>query len=80
MAAPGGSAISLLHHPVGHYPYTVFYNFCRVHKTLRVTPAMQAGLTDYLWDMEEVAGYMDALTPKPAKRGPYKKREPKISN
>ena len=60
--------------------YTVFYNFCRVHKTLRVTPAMQAGLTDYLWDMEEVAGYMDALAPKPAKRGPYKKREPKISN
>lgn len=30
------------------------YNFCRVHKTLRVTPAMEAGLTDHIWEMEEV--------------------------
>lgn len=30
------------------------YNFCRVHKTLRVTPAMEAGLTDHVWTMEEL--------------------------
>jgi hypothetical protein len=30
-----------------------FYNFCRVHKTLRVTPAMQAGLTDHVWSVSE---------------------------
>ena len=30
------------------------YNFCRVHKTLRVTPAMEAGLTDHMWDLEEL--------------------------
>lgn len=30
------------------------YNFCRVHKTLRVTPAMQAGLTDHVWTIEEM--------------------------
>jgi IS1 family transposase len=30
------------------------YNFCRVHKTLRVTPAMEAGLTDHVWNLEEV--------------------------
>lgn len=31
-----------------------FYNFCRVHKTLRVTPAMQAGLTDHVWSVAEL--------------------------
>jgi hypothetical protein len=32
------------------------YNFCRVHQTLRVTPAMQAGLTDHVWELEELVG------------------------
>lgn len=54
--------------------YTLFYNFCRVHKTLRVTPAMAAGLTDHIWDMEEVVGHIDVLAPKPGPRGPYRKR------
>jgi IS1 family transposase len=31
-----------------------FYNFCRIHKTLRVTPAMEAGLTDHVWEIEEL--------------------------
>jgi hypothetical protein len=30
------------------------YNFCRVHQTLRVTPAMEAGLTDHVWSIEEL--------------------------
>jgi IS1 family transposase len=32
------------------------YNFCRVHQTLRVTPAMEAGVTDHVWTVEEVIG------------------------
>jgi len=36
------------------------YNFCRIHQTLRVTPAMQAGLTDHVWDLEEVIRLADA--------------------
>jgi len=44
--------------------YTVFYNFCRIYKTRRVTPAMQAGLTDPVWDMKEVIGVMDERAPK----------------
>jgi hypothetical protein len=32
------------------------YNYCRVHQALRVTPAMQAGLTNHLWEIEELAG------------------------
>ena len=36
------------------------YNFARIHKTLRVTPAMEAGLTDHVWTLEEIAGLLDA--------------------
>jgi len=31
-----------------------FYNFCRVHKSLRVTTAMQAGITDHVWELPEL--------------------------
>ena len=33
-----------------------FYNFCRVHQTLRVTPAMEAGITDHIWSLAELLG------------------------
>ncbi len=39
--------------------YTVWYNWVRIHKTLRVTPAMQAGLTDHLWDMTTIVELID---------------------
>ena len=52
--------------------YFMFYNFCKIHKSLRVTPAMQAGLTDHVWSMDEVVGIIPEESPK--KRGPYKKR------
>jgi hypothetical protein len=35
------------------------YNFCRVHQTLRVTPAMEAGLTDSVWRLEELVALLD---------------------
>lgn len=54
--------------------------FVRIHKTLRVTPAMAAGITDRLWSMEDIVAQIDARAPKPAPRGPYKKREAAISN
>jgi len=34
-----------------HFAY---YNFCRVHSSLRVTPAMEAGLTDHIWTIQEL--------------------------
>ena len=51
----------------------MYYNFGRIHKTLRVTPAMEAGLSDHVWSLEEIA----ALIPEPEakKRGPYKSRK-----
>jgi len=35
------------------------YNFCRVHQTLRVTPAMEAGVTDHVWSLEEVVALLE---------------------
>jgi IS1 family transposase len=40
--------------------YFMFYNFCRIHKTLKVTPAMAAGVTDTLWNMEQIVALIDA--------------------
>lgn len=54
--------------------YTVWYNFIRIHKTLRVTPAMEAGLSDRVWDMDDLVRIIDERAPKPGPRGPYKKR------
>ena len=34
-----------------HYMH---YNFCRIHQTLRVTPAMEAGVSDHVWSLEEI--------------------------
>lgn len=39
--------------------YFAFYNFCRVHQTLRVTPAMEAGFADHVWSLEELVGLLD---------------------
>ena len=52
--------------------YSVWYNFVRVHKPLRVSPAMAAGVADRLWNMEDVVEMVEAGLPKPGKRGPYK--------
>jgi IS1 family transposase len=59
--------------------YRVWYNFVRIHKSLRVTPAMAAGVTDRLWSMEDVAALLDAREAPTAKRGPYKPRTPKAA-
>lgn len=57
--------------------HMLHYNFARVHKTLRVTPAMAAGIADHVWSIEEIL----ALVPEPVakKRGPYKPRQPKAA-
>jgi hypothetical protein len=48
------------------------YNFCRVHQTLRVTPAMEAGIADHVWTVEELVLIMPEPVAK--KRGTYKPR------
>jgi IS1 family transposase len=59
-----------------HYMH---YNYCRIHQTLRVTPAMQAGLTDHVWEIEELVGLLEADEAKAIqngamKRGSYQKK------
>jgi IS1 family transposase len=51
----------------------MFYNFCKIHKTLRVTPAMEAGISSHVWSIQELA----KLIPEPVakKRGNYKPRQ-----
>jgi len=48
-------AENLAHAVALHFAY---YNFCRVHQTLRVTPAMAARLSDYIWELEELVGLL----------------------
>ena len=55
--------------------HAVHYNFARIHKTLRITPAMAAGLSDHVWTLEEIAMMADSYAPAPKPRGPYKKRQ-----
>jgi IS1 family transposase len=55
--------------------YTVWYNWVRIHKSLRVTPAMAAGLTGNLMTMADVVALIDAREASPKKRGPYKKKQ-----
>ena len=54
--------------------YSVWYNFVRIHKTLRMSPAMAAGVSDRLWSMKDVAALIEAADAPAKKRGPYKKR------
>jgi len=51
------------------------YNFCRQHQTLRVTPAMAAGVASRLWTADDIVDLMDQMAPPSKPRGPYKKRK-----
>jgi hypothetical protein len=46
-----------------HYMHS---NFARIHKTLRVTPAMQAGLSEHVWSIGELVGLLDAVEKRAA--------------
>jgi hypothetical protein len=54
--------------------YFVFYNFVRIHKTPRVTPAMAAGISDRLWSMEDIVALIDARAAAPKRPATYRKR------
>ena len=58
--------------------YALHYNFRLIHKTLKVTPAMEAGLTGELRDMGWIVSLIDARAPKPNRPKVYRKQQ--ISN
>ena len=54
-----------------HYMH---YNFCRIHKSLRTTSAMAAGVTGQVWDVKDIVALIENLEAPATKRGPYKKK------
>lgn len=54
-----------------HFAY---YNFVRIHQTLRMTPAMAAGVTDKLWEMADLVTIVEAADRKPERPTTYRKR------
>jgi IS1 family transposase len=55
--------------------YFVNYNFCRIHQSLRVTPAMAAGLVDRVWDLKDIVAMLDkAQKDREAELGPRRTR------
>jgi IS1 family transposase len=57
--------------------HNVHYNFVRIHKTLRVTPARAAGVTDRLWDMSDIVKLIEEREPPPNRPRVYKVRNAK---
>ena len=52
-----------------HFAY---YNFCRIHRTIRITPAMAAGVPPKLWEIRDLVELVEASLPKLGPRGPYR--------
>jgi hypothetical protein len=50
--------------------YTICYNFVKMHKALRYSPAMSAGLSKTLWNMTDIVALIDAAAPAPTPRAP----------
>ena len=54
-----GFSTKLENHAAAVALYFAYYNFCRVHQTLRVTPAMEAGLSDHVWGIGELVALIE---------------------
>ena len=54
--------------------YAMAFNFCRVHETLRVTPAMQLGVTDHIWSIGELVDVALAATKEPTEMATDRRR------
>lgn len=64
---------------IEHHAYAValhfmYYNFARVHKTLRVSPAVAAGIATRLWDVSDIVDLLDAAEEAPKRPTTYRKR------
>lgn len=62
----------LVNHAHATSLWLTYYNWVRIHETLEITPAMAAGLTVELYDMDWLLGLVEAQDSQPGPRGPYK--------
>ena len=53
-----GFSKKLENHAAAVALWFMYYNFCRIHQTLRITPAMEAGLSEHVWSIEELCGLL----------------------
>jgi hypothetical protein len=44
---------------VGDVEHYMHFNFCRIHQSLHVTPAMEAGVSDHVWSLDEIIALLD---------------------
>lgn len=54
--------------------HMVYYNFVRIHRSIKVTPAMAAGVSGRLWEIGDIIALVEVADAQPKKRGTYKKR------
>ena len=54
--------------------HMMYYNFVRIRRTLKVTPAMAAGVSNKLWEIGDIVALVEAADAQPKKRGPYRKK------
>src|SRR6201989_202883 len=54
-----GFSKKLQNHVAANALYFLHYNFARIHRPLRVTPAMAAGISDHVWSIEEIVALLD---------------------
>ena len=54
--------------------HVMYYNFVRIHSTVRMSPAMAAGVSVRLWEIGDIVKLVEDAEPKPAKRGSYQKK------
>jgi hypothetical protein len=65
-APDNGLSKKIANHEAAVALHFLHYNFCRVHQTLRVTPAMEAGISSHVWSIVEIIGLLDAADKKAA--------------
>jgi IS1 family transposase len=59
--------------------HMMYYNFVRIHQTLRITPAMAAGVADRLWEIGDIVKLVEDAEGPAKPRGPYKKRSQPVA-
>ena len=54
--------------------FAMYYNFCKIHRTLRVTPAMEAGVSDRVWDVVDIVKLVENAEASPESGGLIKRK------